>query len=563
MTASTRRLTLVLLVAAAIVPYFVGLADSAIWDANEAFYVETPREMMERGDYVGPTFNYEPRFNKPVLSYWIVAAFYKVFGVSVGVQRLAIALAALGLVATAFFLAWLAQSNGAGRGSPQIETALWAALGLAISPRLLMFARRILIDVYVSLFMALTLLCFAASERYPDRRRLFLVLMYVSVGLGVLTKGPVAAVLPALVFAAYLLLHRELKRVTAMMLPTGVAIVLAIVVPWYAALYRRDGWTYIVSFFFGENLERFTSGLGVRVERGPLFYLPVVFSDSFPWALLLVPAAILWWRERRSALPGETAARVRTLLWLWIAVIVGFFSLSAGKQDLYIFPIVPAVTALGGWALARAAEGERQPRRWVGGTLAAVGAILLVIGVALIYLVRAAGATYAIAGVAAVGVIGVLAGAVTIWLAARQQVFAAAATIAAGFVALNVVFVLRTLPSFEAYKPVPAFATAIAGRAAPGDIVATYNQAMPSLVFYLRRHVDELFDRTDLETSLGSGKRVFVVMSSEDYEKVRGEVPGALCVIERRPTFDVRLRNVLAGEPLPELVVVTNSCGVP
>ena len=99
MTAGTRRLTLVLLLAAAIVPYFVGLGDSAIWDANEAFYVETPREMMERGDYVGPTFNYEPRFNKPVLSYWIVAAFYKVLGVSVGVQRLAIALAAVGLVA--------------------------------------------------------------------------------------------------------------------------------------------------------------------------------------------------------------------------------------------------------------------------------------------------------------------------------------------------------------------------------------------------------------------------------------------------------------------------------
>ena len=54
-------------------PYFVGLGDSAIWDANEAFYVETPREMIERGDYVNPTFNYEPRFNKPVLSYWIVA----------------------------------------------------------------------------------------------------------------------------------------------------------------------------------------------------------------------------------------------------------------------------------------------------------------------------------------------------------------------------------------------------------------------------------------------------------------------------------------------------------
>ncbi len=81
------RLGLAALLALAILPYFVDLNGSSIWDANEAFYVETPREMIERGDYIAPTFNYQPRFNKPVLSYWIVAGFYKLFGVSVAVQR--------------------------------------------------------------------------------------------------------------------------------------------------------------------------------------------------------------------------------------------------------------------------------------------------------------------------------------------------------------------------------------------------------------------------------------------------------------------------------------------
>ena len=66
--------------------------------------METPREMLERGDFISPTFNYLPRLNKPVLSYWIVAAFYKVFGVSVGVQRVPIALAALAMILTAFLL---------------------------------------------------------------------------------------------------------------------------------------------------------------------------------------------------------------------------------------------------------------------------------------------------------------------------------------------------------------------------------------------------------------------------------------------------------------------------
>ena len=83
-----RSTILAVLLALAIVPYFIDLGGSAIWDANEAFYVETPRQMMERGDYITPSFNYEPRINKPVLSYWIVAAFYHAFGVSVGVRAL-------------------------------------------------------------------------------------------------------------------------------------------------------------------------------------------------------------------------------------------------------------------------------------------------------------------------------------------------------------------------------------------------------------------------------------------------------------------------------------------
>ena len=38
-----------------------------------------------------------------------------------------------------------------------------------------MFSRRIIIDVFIAMFMALALLCFALSERYPERRRRYLV----------------------------------------------------------------------------------------------------------------------------------------------------------------------------------------------------------------------------------------------------------------------------------------------------------------------------------------------------------------------------------------------------
>src|SRR6185436_2580591 len=220
-----------LLLAAA--PYFIRLGASSLWDANEAFYAETPREMIGSRDYVNPAFNFRPRLNKPPLSYWIVVPFYKALGESEAAERLAIALGAMIMIATAY---------GLGRAVYPNEAGLLAALCLAIAPRFLMFSRRIMIDVYVSMFMALALLLFVLAEKHPEKRRLLLALMYASAGLGVLTKGPVAVFLPAVALIIYLIICRRLNTLRELMLPTGLLIVALIVLPWYVAIYAQHGW---------------------------------------------------------------------------------------------------------------------------------------------------------------------------------------------------------------------------------------------------------------------------------------------------------------------------------
>jgi 4-amino-4-deoxy-L-arabinose transferase-like glycosyltransferase len=556
-----------ILLALAIVPYFVGLGSSSIWDANEAFYVETPREMLQRGDYISPTFNYEPRLNKPVLSYWIVAGFYHLFGVSVAVQRIPIAIGGLLLVVIAFLLARAADDTP---GAPRLlgvpMAAWWAGLGLAIAPRLLMFARRIFIDIYISLFLGLTLLFFALSERYPQRRRTFLVLMYVSVGLGLLTKGPVAVVLPGLVFGLYLLLHRDLARVKDMLIPTGTAIVLALVVPYYAALYVRHGWAPITSFLLGENVARFTDGVGVDRVRGVDYYLPVIFTDSFPWSLLLVGAAVLWFADRRRlraiAAPVDAIAfRIRSLLWLWILGIVGFFTLSEAKQDLYIFPIVPAVAALGGVFISRALS-PGGPAGWLRGTTIAMGWLVLAFGAGTLYIFQSAGNVYALEGAAIVGGSSVAGGALIVWLAWRGRLQAALIAGVVSALVLNWTFVTTVLPDFERYKPVPALSDVIARRAGPDDAVVHYNVALPSMVYYLRRHVDVLFVPEPLFEHLRGPHTVYAVLSDEDYESLAPHMGVETCVIARTPTVNLKLRAVLAREPLPEVLLITNRCDV-
>jgi len=556
----SRRAALFVLLIAAIVPYFIELGGSSIWDANEAFYVETPREMLQRGDFVSPTFNYLPRLNKPVLSYWIVAAFYKVFGVSVGVQRLPIALGALTMILAALLLA---------RSAGNLEAGLWAATGLAVAPRLVMFGRRIFIDIYISMFMALTLTFFALAERYPERRRVFMLLMYLCVGLGVLTKGPVAAVLPALVFGMYLVVHRELKRIAEMMIPLGLVIVLAIVVPWYAALYHRYGWTYITSFIVGENIARYTEGLGVEQRRGLSFYLPVVFSDSFPWSLCLFGAAALWFVDRRTWLGRDTvpygrddlAFRVRTLLWLWILVIVLFFTFSAAKQDLYIFPIVPAVAALAGVLIARRdAAGSSPLPGMLRVTAAVIGLLLAVAGAGTFYIFETVGKVYALHGAALVGGAAAVGGTIALAFAVFNRARAALVVVLVSLVTLNWVFIIWVLPSFERYKPVPSLTAAIQSRISDQDIVAHYNVALPSMVYYLGRHIEILFDREAFLKLLKGEKRVFAVLSAGDYDEVARDAGIPTCVLDRRPTVNIKLKAVLARDPLPEVLLITNRC---
>ena len=530
---------LVVLLLAAAVPYVVNLGVSSIWDANEAFYAQTPREMMEAGDYVTPSFNFQLRMNKPVLSYWNVALSYHLFGISEWSERLPIALGALVIIATAYSLAHLLAGTTAG---------LLAALVLATSPRLLLLARRIIIDIHITMWMGLVLLFFALSETRVERRRLYLSLMYVAAGFGVLTKGPVAVFLPAVAFFIYLASQKRLGDLRHMMLPAGAAISLAIAAPWYYLLYREYGWTYISAFIFGENLGRYAEAVGEQ-SRGVLFYLPVALADLFPWSAL-IPVAI-WWAAR-----AQLQARIARLLIIWISTVVVFFSLSGTKEDLYILPIVAAEAAVIGAMLAAARQGSSAARS----TAVAIGvtAVLLVVAGSGLLWAFAASGRYVLSGATSVGAMAVLGGVVAGGMAIRGRVLTAVAAVASALVVIAWCIVLCTLPDFERYKPVRPFAEIIRSRASAGAIVGSYRFALPSMVFYLHRPVMEVLLPDHLRSVFHSSADVYFVMPEAEYKTVRDHLPTKTYVLGRREMFDVKAKNFLDGSELSRFVLISN-----
>jgi 4-amino-4-deoxy-L-arabinose transferase-like glycosyltransferase len=544
----SRQFILIALLTTAAIPYFVNLGVSSIWDANEAFYAQTPREMMAAADYVNPSFNFQLRYNKPVFSYWEVAAAYHLFGVSERSERLPIAVGGIVLIGIAF---------GLGRLIGGTEAGLCAGLVLATSPYVLLLARRIIIDVHIAMFTGLVLLFFALSEARPPRRRLYLVLMYVAAGFGVLTKGPVAVFLPGLVFFVYLASQRRLRDLRRMMLPWGAAIGLAIVSPWYYLVYRAHGFGYIRSFIVGENLGRYAEAVGEQ-SRGALFYIPVMFADLFPWSVF-VPVA-LWWGFRRRAVP------VVRLLSIWIVAIVAFFSFSGTKEDLYILPIVTAEAALIGAMISASVsrvlrmrgipedQAGPDPAKW---SFLATGCLLGITGAVTIWMFGISH-RYALQGAVFIGAVVLLSGIGSTVAAGLGRIFGAAVTIAGAIVVASWCLVLCSLPDFERYKPVRPFAGIIRERASEGGIVGYYKFALPSMVYYLNRPIMEVVLPDHLGAVFYSSSDVHFVMPEADYRQVKDRLPVRTYVLARRPMFDLRPKNFLEGSELPQFVLISN-----
>jgi len=98
-------------------------------------------------------------------------------------------------------------------------------------------------------------------------------------------------------------------------------------------------------------------------------------------------------------------------------------------------------------------------------------------------------------------------------------------------------------------------------QAQPDDLIVTYNVAMPSLVYYLRRHIDVYYDHVEVLPVLESGRPLYLMLTSDDYEKIiKPATKARLCRVASQPTFDVKLRNVLSRVRLPEVLLVTNKC---
>ncbi|MET0514006.1 MAG: glycosyltransferase family 39 protein [Nitrospiraceae bacterium] len=332
-------LQLFLLLVLAGVLFFLGLGAIGLTDRDEGRNAEASREMYERGEWVSPTFNYEPRFAKPALVYWLMSLSYHMFGVNEFSARFPSAVFGMGLIVLQYL--FLARSRG-----PVV--ALFGAAMLLLNVQILGLGRMALTDSALIFFIALSLYGFWLGFYGEGRARHWMWIFYVGMALATLTKGPVGFLIPLVTVSLYLFLVTEWAGFWKRGLPiAGPLIFLLLALPWYVAMLMIHGKQY-VSSAQADTVGRFSEAMEGHGGT-PLFYVPVFLVGFFPWSGWLPFAWYQAFESWRVAWKQDKRSVTLKLDWfaaIWFLAGLVFFSLSSTRLPHYIAPLFPAAAIL-------------------------------------------------------------------------------------------------------------------------------------------------------------------------------------------------------------------------
>ncbi len=326
-----------------------------LWDPDEANYAEIAREMAASGDWVVPHSNYRPYLEKPPLVFWAAALAMRVSGATTTAARLPAAISGLLLITAGALWARRALPPGG---------MLSAALVLATSLGLLLSSRVGLLDLPLTLCCTVAILGFERRVLAGGGRTGWWC-FYLGMAAGCLAKGLIGVVLPVSVGALAVLWSRPRGLLRRLDLLPGVAILLAVTAPWFAAMaFRAPG--FLSEFVLEHHVLRYI-GEGIPHRRPlPIWgYVPLLALAGLPWTLYWPGAVADASRRVREREP------LASLLFAAAGFPVLFFSLSATRLPQYILPAIPPLALL----VARHLAAHQVSRKRMG-ALALAGAAL-------------------------------------------------------------------------------------------------------------------------------------------------------------------------------------------
>ena len=322
----------------ALAAYVAGLFVDVTRDGSK--YAAVAREICDSGDWIRLKIHGEPYDQKPPLLFWLSAASFHLFGLSNFAFKLPLLLSGLLGIYSLYRLA---------KGLYDPLVAHLAVAMTVTTQASFLYFMDIHTDTVLMSFVIFSLWQF--REFLVKGRSINGYLGFVGIGLAMLTKGPVGAVVPFFAVISTLVFTRQFRRMLDYRWYVGILITILVILPGLAGLFDQFGWEGIRFFFWTNNAERLAGRLGS--SRGDYFFFFHNLLYQFaPWMILLYVAAgheftRLWKRKFSDA-------DYFLLGGIWVYFII--LALSKGKLPNYIFMLIPLFAVLTAKYVARLME---------------------------------------------------------------------------------------------------------------------------------------------------------------------------------------------------------------
>lgn len=522
--------------------YFWGLGRTPFYTKGEPREAVEVWEEVHDGEWILPLRNGLDLPSKPPLFHWLAGISSLAAGeVSELSVRLPSAVLALCSVLLVFWLGTRKWGTSAG---------VYAAFITATNFEWIRAATAARVDMTLTAFLTAALIALdrLVSTAAPTRGALFA--FYGSVALATLGKGPVGALLPALVALTYLALRGDLARLRRMRLLEGGALALVICGSWYALAIAHGGLGFVYKQLWTENFGRFfaaeSAGSG---HEHPFYYMIGGFFAGFaPWSFFALPLAMHLYANRRRL---EKDGYLYPLVWFLVVFV--FYSISQSKRTVYLLPIYPAAALLmGAWWQQISDEPESVSARLIR-TMRAVSIVPMIVFVAAIVLLLVIGFGADVLSPIVpllrsrdqnnltflenllrgrfesfLLFLGALAPMILIFAVSLRQktwpiLFASVVALVASSEAIVDEVFQRALAEQRSFKP---FMESVRGVVGANDRLSFYRTFDYGALFYARRHIEPLSG--GFGDSSAADHQAYVLMWKSEWEKLSVEERGQL-----------------------------------
>ena len=223
-----KKNTALFIFAACGITYLLGMFCIPLMDIDAAQYASISREMLERGSYLQFFDLGKDYLDKPPMLFWLSGLSMKIFGIHDWAYRL-----------PSFFFAWLAvySTYRLALLFYKRDIALLSALVLASSQAIFLITHDVRTDTMLMGWVIFSIWQLAAW--YQHKKWINFLLAFLGIAGGMMTKGPIALMVPVFALVPHFVLRREWKQFFRWEYLLGILIIAIALIPMSIGLYQQ------------------------------------------------------------------------------------------------------------------------------------------------------------------------------------------------------------------------------------------------------------------------------------------------------------------------------------